>query len=185
MSNRRFIRLWLLPFISACGCTCERCDPPPPQACFEYEAQRAVALKAKDWKNLKEIAQNFTATCSGAATREDLAKAYVDLSAVFRNRYTASTALEYVDYAVKLSAQPEPHIERALVLSRLNRRDEAIIELDTAKSMASTALKQLEFQATSKMSDLKVKDKIGIYKNILVEIEERRQEILIKNRRQN
>ena len=125
---------------------CERGEVPFPEACVENKPKRDAALKAKDWNALEVAAVKFIEGCDKAYGDEELAKAHAELSLVLRSRKDFKNAAEFADRAIFWSKEPDYHIEKAISLSELKRREEAELQLDVAELMSKLALKNNELR---------------------------------------
>jgi hypothetical protein len=138
----KIVTLFTLIILTAC----ERGEVPFPEACVENKPKRDAALKAKDWNALEVAAVKFIEGCDKAYGDEELAKAHAELSLVLRSRKDFKNAAEFAARGVFWSKEPDYHIEKAISLVELKRREEAGLELDVAELMTKLALKNNELR---------------------------------------
>lgn len=144
MISKTFVPIMI--FVLLCSTACGREAIESPQACVENKPKRDAALKAKDWNALEVAAVRFIEGCDKAYGDEELAKAHAELSLVLRHRNDPKNAAEFANRAISYSKEPDFHIEKALCLIRLNKKEEASLELDVAELMSKLALKNNELR---------------------------------------
>jgi len=124
------------------------CEPPQTVAayCREYELENLeMHIKSKSWNRVEEYARRFTSLFASRRDDSDISKGYADLSMALRHLNRLDEAYVAANKGIiTANTEPEPHLEKALVLITQNRYQEGLHELRLTENLANKKLIALD-----------------------------------------